>query len=198
VFAIKCYNSKDVDNHIQKLLADFKWKDPKQSEEQQNKDNRSEMYHGIKFTDLKDIVTFIVNNYDASVDYINNFIRTRLDQSLEEEVVIPPPLDFKRLTYQIGEHIETIDLEEEESESIREAFEDILTRIKEQHERNESVVIQRKDLMNRLLNVSNSNKKDLWSQIKELTGWTNSKSELRRWKLQIQDSLLIVVKRTII
>jgi hypothetical protein len=99
VFAIKCYNSKDVDNHIQKLLADFKWKDPKQSEEQQNKDNRPEMYHGIKFTDLKDIVTFIVNNYDASVDYINNFIRTRLDQSLEEDV-IPPPLDFKRLTYQ--------------------------------------------------------------------------------------------------
>jgi hypothetical protein len=178
VFAIKCYNSKDVDNHIQKLLADFKWKDPKQSEEQQNKDNRSEMYHGIKFTDLKDIVTFIVNNYDASVDYINNFIRTRLDQSLEEEDVIPPPLDFKRLTYQIGEHIETIDLEEEESESIREAFEDILTSIKEQHERNETVVLQRKDLMNRLLNVSNSNKKDLWSQIKELTGWTNSKSEL--------------------
>jgi prophage antirepressor-like protein len=178
VFAIKCYNSKDVDNHIQKLLADFKWKDPKQSEEQQNKDNRSEMYHGIKFTDLKDIVTFIVNNYDASVDYINNFIRTRLDQSLEEEDVIPPPLDFKRLTYQIGEHIETIDLEEEESESIREAFEDILTSIKEQHERNETVVIQRKDLMNRLVNVSNSNKKNLWSQIKELTGWANSKSEL--------------------
>jgi hypothetical protein len=65
--------------------------------------------------------------------------------------------------YQIGEHIETIDLEEEESESIREAFEDILTSIKEQHERNETADIQRKDLMNRLLNVSNSNKKDLWS-----------------------------------
>jgi predicted site-specific integrase-resolvase len=107
----------------------------------------------------------------------------RLDQSLEEEDVIPPPLDYKRLTYQIGEHIETIDLEEEESESVREAFEDILTSIKEHRmreaERNETAaVIQRKDLMSRLSNVSNSNKKDLWSQIKELTGWTNSKSEL--------------------
>jgi hypothetical protein len=101
------------------------------------------MYHEIKFTDLKDIVTFIVNNYDASVDYINNFIRTRLDQILEEDV-IPPPLDYKRLTYQIGEHIETIDLEEEESESVREAFEDILASIKEQHERNEMVVYNEK------------------------------------------------------
>lgn len=179
VWAIKCYNSRDVDNHIQKLLTDFKWKDPRQSQEEQSKDNRSEMYHGIKFTDLKDIVAFIVNNYDASIDYINNFIKNRLDQSMEEEDEIPPPLDYKRLTYQIGEHVETIDLEEEESDSIREAFEDILSSIREQHDRNsEPVVVQRKDIINRLSNVTNTAKKDIWSQIKELTGWTNSKSEI--------------------
>lgn len=120
------------------------------------------MYHGIKFTDLKDIV----NNYDASIDYIKN----RLDQSMEEEDEIPPPLDYKRLTYQIGEHVETIDLEEEESDSIREAFEDILSSIKEQHE---PVIVQRKDIINRL-----STKKDIWSQIKELTRWTSSKTEI--------------------
>jgi hypothetical protein len=106
VWAIKCYNSKDVDAHIQKLLADFK-NDPKAP---------SEMYHGIKFTDLKE-VAFIVNNYDASIDYINKFIKTRLEASLEEEDEVPPPLDYKRLTYQIGDHIETIDLEEEESDT---------------------------------------------------------------------------------
>jgi hypothetical protein len=175
---VKCYNSKDVDNHIQKLLADFKWKDPRQSQEEQNKDNRSEMYHGIKFTDLKDIVAFIVNNYDASIDYINNFIRTRLDASMEEEDEIPPPLDYKRLTYQIGEHVETIDLEEEESGSIRDAFEDILSGVREQQERqsdeNETVVIRRRDIMSRLSNVTNTTKKDLWSQIKELSGWKDS------------------------
>lgn len=180
VWAIKCYNSRDVDNHIQKLLADFKWKDPKAPQEEQNKDNRSEMYHGIKFTDLKDIVAFIVNNYDASIDYINNFIKNRLDQSMEEEDEIPPPLDYKRLTYQIGEHVETIDLEEEESDSIREAFEDILSSIKEQHDRNNSepVIVQRKDIINRLSNVTNTTKKDIWSQIKELTRWTSSKTEI--------------------
>lgn len=32
--------------------------------------------------------------------------------------------------------------------------------------------------MNQLSKVSNTTKKDLWSQIKELTGWTNSKSEI--------------------
>jgi hypothetical protein len=37
----------------------------------------TELYCGIKFSDLKDIVAFIVENYDASIDYINNFIRSR-------------------------------------------------------------------------------------------------------------------------
>lgn len=140
------------------------------------------MYHGIKFTDLKDIVAFIVNNYDASIDYLNNFIKTRLDASMEEEDEIPPPLDYKKLTYQIGEHVETINLEEEESECVKEAFEDILTSIKEQQERqiNETIVINRKDIMNQLSKVSNTTKKDLWSQIKEFTGWTNSKSEINK------------------
>jgi hypothetical protein len=175
VWAIKCYNARDIDNHIQKLLGDFKWNDPKKPLEQ-SKDNRSEMYHGIKFEDLRDIVTFIVNNYDASVDYINNFIKTRLDASMEEEDIIPPPLDYKRLTYQIGDHIETIDIEEEEHESIIEAFEDILTGIKQQNERKEEpVVVERKDLVKQLLEVTNVPKKDIWTKIKEFTGWTNSK-----------------------
>jgi prophage antirepressor-like protein len=164
-WAMRCYNSKDVDYHIQKLLADFKHKD------------NAELVVGIKFFDLKDILTFIVNNYDASVDYINNFIRTRMDASLEEEDEPPPRLDYKRFTVQIGEHTETIDLEEEESDSVREAFEDILLSLKEQED-SEMLVLQRKDLMTRLSNKTNAPKKDLWYQIKELTGWTNSKTEI--------------------
>jgi hypothetical protein len=164
-WAMRCYNSKDVDYHIQKLLADFKHKD------------NAELVVGIKFSDLKDILTFIVNNYDASVDYINNFIRTRMDASLEEEDEPPPRLDYKRFTVQIGEHTETIDLEEEESDSVREAFEDILLSLKEQED-SEMLVLQRKDLMTRLSNKTNAPKKDLWYQIKELTGWTNSKTEI--------------------
>src|SRR5574343_1256780 len=105
VWAIKCYNSKDVDNHIQKLLSEFKYG----KNQDVSKENRSEMYHGIKFSDVKDIVAFIVNNYDESMDYINNFIKTRLNQSMEEEDDIPLPLNYKKLTYQIGEHTETID-----------------------------------------------------------------------------------------
>ena len=47
-WAMKCFNSKDLDYHIQKLLIDFKYNDPKKVLEEQNKDNRAEMYHGIK------------------------------------------------------------------------------------------------------------------------------------------------------
>lgn len=107
-WVVKCYNSKELDYHIQKLLVDFKHRD------------NAELYCGIKFGDLKAIVSFIVENYDASIDYINTFIKTRLDASLEEEDEPPPRLDCKRITYQIGEHTETIDLEKDEMSVIRE------------------------------------------------------------------------------
>jgi hypothetical protein len=165
----KCYNSKDLDYHIQKLLNDFKHKE------------NTELYCGIKFADLKDIVNFIVDNYDESIDYINNFIRTRLNESLEEEDEEPPRLDYKKITYQIGEHTETIDLEKEDSEVIKDELDNILASIKEQHkstEREETVVVNRKVLLEKLVKVTNIPKKELWNHIKEYTGWTNSKSEI--------------------
>ena len=157
-WAMKCYNSKDVDYHIQKLLADFKHKD------------NAELVVGIKFSDLKNILTLIVQNYDASVDYINNYIRNRMDASLEEEDEPTPRLDYKRFTVQIGEHTETIDLEEEESDSVREAFEDILLSLKERED-SEMLVLQRKDLMNRLSSKTNTPKKDLWPN--QSTHWVD-------------------------
>jgi prophage antirepressor-like protein len=174
VWIKKCYNAKDLDNHIQKMLHMFKYK------EKFNDTGRHELIHGIKLSDLIAIIDFIVDNYDASIDFVNNFITTRLDESLDEEDPEPVPLDIKKLTYHIGDHTETIDLEEEESESIRDAFDDILLTLKEQRDRNtdEPVVVQRKDLMSRLSNTTHGNKKDLWNQIKIFTGWTSSKVEI--------------------
>ncbi|CCV02255.1 T5orf172 domain [Invertebrate iridescent virus 30] len=158
----KCYNSNGVDFHIQKLLSDFKHRD------------NAELYCGIKFSDLRDIVDFIVENYDASIDYINNFIKTRLNESLEEEDEPPPRLDCKKITYQIGEHTETIDVQEEDLSVIREELENILNVVREQR----ISIVERKELMSRLLKVTNTTKKDLWYQIKELTGWKDSKTEI--------------------
>ncbi|CCV01755.1 hypothetical protein IIV22_078R [Invertebrate iridescent virus 22] len=162
----KCYNSKDLDYHIQKLLSDFKHKE------------NTELYCGIKFSDLKAIVNFIVDNYDASIDYINNFIKTRLNESLEEEDEDPPRLDYRKITYQIGEHTETIDLEKEDNEVIRDELENILSSIKNQQHSSSILVIDRKELIDRLLKITNSNKKDLWSQIKDYTGWKSGKTEI--------------------
>ncbi|AHL67628.1 BRO-like protein [Chloriridovirus anopheles1] len=170
VWVMKCYNAKDLDYHIQRLLADFKHRE------------NAELYCGIKFSDLRDIVKFIVTNYDASVDYVNKFIKTRLDRSLEEddEDDIPAPLGYKRITCQIGDHEEIIDLEQEDSEAVREELENMLLQIKEQQSRldNELVVIERKELMDRLAKVTNLPKKDLWAHIKGITGWEKSTKEI--------------------
>ena len=166
-WVIKCYNAKDIDYHIQRLLSDFKHRE------------KAELYCGIKFSDLKAIVTFIVENYDKSVDYINNFVRSRLDASLIEEDVPPPRLDFKKFTYQIGDHTETIDFENEEIDSVREAFDEILTSIKEQRENlDDLVIVHRRELMSRLSGKINLPKNGLWGQVKQYTGWTCSKDEL--------------------
>ena len=186
-WAIKCFNSKDLDYHIQKLLADFKFQDPKKVTEEQVKDNRAEMYHGIKFTDLKDILTFIVNNYDASIEYLTNFIKTRLDQSHEEEDEVTPPMNLKRVTCLIGDQEEVINIEEEDETMLKEEFENILANLKEQNQRREEeeegdgvIVIDRKNLVSQLTPLTNDTKKNLWNRIKELTGWKNSNTELNR------------------
>jgi hypothetical protein len=191
-WAMKCYNAKDVDYYIQKLLYDFKYKDPKKAAEEQVKDNRSEMYHGIKFSDLKDILTFIVNNYDQSIEYINNFIKVRLSNSLEEEDEIPPALDLKKITYQIGDHEEVIDLEQENEKDLKKELKNIMRCYKETQERSEDViVINRKELVNQLNQFTNETKtslaaslpgaqRALWNRIKELTGWKASKAELEQ------------------
>ena len=164
----KCYNSKDLDYHIQKLLFDFKHRE------------NAELYCGIKFSDLMDIVNFIVDNYDESIDYINNFIKTRLNESLEEDDMDPPRLDYKKITYQIGDHTETIDLEEEDSSVIRDELDNILSIVKEQQEEQLEITIERKKLIDQLAKVTNLRKKEVWSHIKELTGWTSSKKEIEK------------------
>ena len=180
-WAIKCYNAKDVDFYIQKLLLDFKFKDPQKVAEEQVKDNRAEMYHGIKFNDLKDILTFIVNNYDQSIEYINNFIKIRLNESLEEEDEIPPALDLKKITYLIGNHEEVIDVEKENEREFKKELKNMMRYFKDQQARGETdkvIIVERTELVSRLSQFVGESKTGLWNRIKELTGWKKSTMEL--------------------
>jgi prophage antirepressor-like protein len=76
----KVYASKDLDYHIQRLLSDFKHNE------------KGEMYIGIKFEDLCNILTVICDNYDRSLDYVYGFVKARLPESQEEGEDEPPPV----------------------------------------------------------------------------------------------------------
>jgi prophage antirepressor-like protein len=172
----QCYASKDLDYHIQKILSAFKHKEEKDDK------GRGELYHGIKFTDLVDIVAFIVDNYDKSIEYVNTFIKSRLDQSMEEEDEEVAPLKIGvNVTYQVGnvEHTEII-TEHSEGSKIREELENIIDSIEAQAERigNEIIVIKRSELVCRLAQVVSMDKKDLWSAIKGITKWKNGRTEI--------------------
>jgi hypothetical protein len=167
---VKCYNAKDVDYCIQKLLADFKHRET------------TELYCGIRFTDLRDIVAFIVENYDASVDYINNFIKFKLSQSLDQEDLKeeePPRLDCKRITCHIGEHTETINLENEDLDTLELIKLEISSMLTDMQQRQVALVVDRKVLLERLeKKIASEPRKNLWTRVKEFTGWTTSKAEL--------------------
>jgi len=49
-----------------------------------------------------------------------------LSQSLEEEDDIPPALDLKKITYQIGDHEEVIDLEQENETELKKELKNII------------------------------------------------------------------------
>jgi len=169
-WAIKCYNAKDVDYHIQKLLANFKHRD------------NAELYCGIKFTDLRDIVKCVVENYDKSIDYVNAFVKERLEKSLEEEDEMPPFLD-KKFIYKIGDHEEVIDLEEDDFNLIEEKLDTILSQ-NEDESNGQVKLFERKNLVAILSDETNVPKKSIWDHIKNYTGWTSSNAELKKGQLK--------------
>jgi hypothetical protein len=173
----RCYSAKDLDYHIQKVLSSFKYKEDKDDK------GRGELYHGIKFSDLVDIVTFVVDNYDKSIEYINTFIKSRLDQSMEEEDEEVVPINMNvdlNVTYKSsdGDYTETIT--QDDYENIRDELEHIIEAIEAQTKReaNEIVVINRNELVARLAQVVPMDKKELWSAIKGITNWKNGKTQI--------------------
>lgn len=179
VWAMKCYSCKDLDQHIQKLLATFKY-DKSNDNKPSTSLNKQEMYHGIKFTDLVVIVTFIIENYDKSIDFINTFIKNRLDISMEEEDTIPERLNLRQLTFKIGEHTEVIDLEKEEEVIIREELTVLLEALSEKRKnKNDEIVVMRSDIVEYLASKVVLDRTSLWNRVKTVVSWKDGKTNVK-------------------
>ncbi|CCU55442.1 N1R/p28-like protein [Adoxophyes honmai entomopoxvirus 'L'] len=154
-----CYNSKDLDYNIQNLLKDFKYKTNK------------ELYHGIFIDDLVNIVEFIINNYDKTLEYIYDFIKNKLQNSIIKDPIIKKPLDIKSISYNIGNYTETINIEEENNNLIRQELFNFLETIEDK------CIIKRSDLLNKL--KINMNKIDMWKELKNTLNWKTGKDLLK-------------------
>lgn len=179
VWAMKCYNCKDLDQHIQKLLSTFKY-DKLNDNKPSTSLNKQELYHGIKFTDLVIIVIFIIENYDKSIDFINTFIKNRLDTSMEEEDTIPERLNLRQLTFKIGEHTEVIDLEKEEEVIIKEELTVLLEALSEKRRtKNEEIVVMRNDIVEHLASKVMLDRTSLWNRVKMLVSWKDGNTNVK-------------------
>ncbi|CCU56369.1 N1R/p28-like protein [Mythimna separata entomopoxvirus 'L'] len=154
-----CYNSKDLDYHIQNILKEFKYKSNK------------ELYHGISIDDLIEITEFIIENYDKTLDYVYNFIKNKLQNSIVKDPIIKKALDIKSISYNIGNYIDTINIEEENNNLIQRELFNFIETIE-----NKSI-INRSDLINKL--KINMNKLDIWKELKNTLKWKNSKDLLK-------------------
>ncbi len=164
-WAKPCYKSKDVDQHIQKLLANFKDKE------------RSEMYVGISFKNLCDILTVIIDNYDKSQDYVYDFIRNRLEKSAEEDDGEPPePLDLKSITYNFGEHSETVNLTHATDEEVKQELILIINRLRTD---GEPLEFTRKELIEELQKKYQGDQRSIWTAMKRVAAWKSSKTKVK-------------------
>jgi prophage antirepressor-like protein len=159
-FVKKVYNSKDLDYHIQRLLSDYKHS------------QKGEMYTGIKFKDLCEIVTVICDNYDETLQFIYQFIRNKLPTSLEDVDDEPPPIvDINTLTNDNDILLS--------GESVKNIIQDILNTV-QGHVHNNVVVYYRKDLLQALGNTfSCSKKRPLWEATKKAVGWKSSQTVIK-------------------
>lgn len=156
----KCYKSKDLDYHIQKILKEFKYM------------KNQEMYIGVKFSDLVNILDFICDNYDKSIDKINDFIKNRLDESLSECDEDIPSINLDKITIRYSDNTFE-EISEFETNEIRNEIASILSSIADnQH-------LTRKNLLEDIAkNVAGYTQRDLWNKIKELLNWKNSTNEI--------------------
>lgn len=148
-----------MDYHIQNLLKDFKYSKNK------------ELYYGISIDDLIMILDYISDNFDKSIEYINNFIKNKLEISLAKDPIIMEPLNIKSIIYKINDNIEeTINIEEGNQKLVKETLFNFLESLKPEEK------IRKKDLIIKLnLNIS---KTDIWLNIKKILNWANSKTPI--------------------
>lgn len=159
----QCYKSRDLDYVIQRLLHDFKYKDSQ------------EMYVGIMFEDLTEIVDFICDNYDKSVEMVNAFIKRRLYKSLEEEDKDVPVIDIKNM-----DHLNVEFLEKNKLHSLIRICVDNYE---------DGCTVNRKELLSEVEDkICGYDRKSLWVEIKEMFLWKDSKTviTLPNKKIKIQ------------
>jgi hypothetical protein len=79
----KCNNYRSVEERIGNVLQQFKDKP----------NSRKEMLH-LRYNLLAEIIDFICDNYDREVEYINMRCQEFLSETIEEDAIMPLPLDL--------------------------------------------------------------------------------------------------------
>jgi hypothetical protein len=128
----------------------------------------------MHFEDLVDLVDFICHNYENSTDYVNTFIRERLENSITKTPIIPDAIQIEKTTLTIqnihNDETEIFDLtvmSEKEKEDL----------IKTRLNLFSSGVVSRKEILKPYVGFRN----DMWNVLKKL--WNG---KILKLKFQVQ------------
>ena len=168
---VKVYHADELDHTIQKILEEFKHQKSK------------ELYQSIKFRDLRDIVDYICVNYDKSIEYLNNFVKTRPPLSYEEEDTeddIPPPICPEVIIRLNEEQEELFDVTAIINDLLQEYIKGMDHSSEEEGTKNNPIVIQREDLI-RMITEGIEQEigiRSVWHTVKGLISWKSSKTPI--------------------
>ncbi len=120
----RCNKYKIIEESIGAVLGQFRDKT----------DSQKELLH-IRYDSLADVVDFMCDNYDKSVDYVNAHCQTFLQQIVDGEAIIPEVVDLETACMEITVHkegrktkTEKIDISNWTDEQINTAIEDIINK----------------------------------------------------------------------
>ena len=162
----RVHSSSKIDAHIQHMLSDFK-----------EKYNR-EIYV-MHFEDLVDLVDHFCDNFENNEEYFQNWIKTKLADSLKKIPVIPERLNPQEEKLLITDHYDdkksaVIDLtrmsEDEIVVTLRERLD--LFRDREQVSRRECLEVF-------------EDKRNWFDLLKKHFGWKNSKTKLDGYNFSV-------------
>lgn len=159
----KCSDFRQMESRIKAILVDFK-----------STKKNTEMF-SIHYDSLSAILEFMIENYSKEIDKLNDFIKNIIENMIEKDPVIPPPLklDYIELKQiQNGEMVKTDTIDFDTMDDMQQKL--LITDLFNKFKTPDMTTINRREFETHLSDRSiRYKKRSVWKIMKDIAGDLN-------------------------